>query len=67
MKSSARAFIIWWKDIDKWVIPKNVFLKSNFPSDWSLVKVRELVSLVKKWIKVDPNKEYKMVGIRLLW
>lgn len=65
MKSPARAIIVWWRDIDKWIVPKHIFLSSNLPSGWSLVKVGEVVRQAEERVKVDPAKEYKMVGVRL--
>ena len=64
MKLPKRAFIVWWKDIDKWISPKHVFLSSNLPPGWSLVSVGDIVSQVLERVKVDHVKEYKMVGVR---
>jgi type I restriction enzyme S subunit len=64
MKLSTRAFIIWWKDLDKWILPKHVFLLSDLPPGWSLVRVGEIVRQVAERVKVDRAKEYKMVGVK---
>jgi type I restriction enzyme S subunit len=64
MKLPRRVFIVWWKDIDKWIVPKHVFLSSNLPPGWQLVRVGDVVRQVEKRVKVDPSKIYKMVGVK---
>lgn len=65
MKLPARAIIVWWRDLDKWIVPKRNFLSFNLPSGWLLVKVGEVVRQAEERVKVDHVKEYKMVGVRL--
>jgi type I restriction enzyme S subunit len=64
MKSSARAIIVWWRYLDKWIVPKHILLSSNLPSGWSLVKGGEIVRQVEERVKVDHVKKYRMVGVR---
>lgn len=64
MKLPARAIIVWWRDLDKWIVPKHIFLSSNLPSGWALVKVGEVVRQVEERVKVDHVKEYRMVGVK---
>ncbi|MBI4683452.1 MAG: restriction endonuclease subunit S [Nitrospirae bacterium] len=64
MKSPARAIIVRWRDLDKWIVPKHIFSTSNLPSGWSLVKVGEVVCQVKQRVKVDHVREYRMVGVK---
>lgn len=60
-----RAFTICWKNLERWVVPKRLFLGSQLPNGWSLIRVGELVHQVKDRVRVEPEKEYKMVGIKL--
>lgn len=56
--------IIKWVELDKWIIPKYLIASSNLPNDWILVRVGELVTQITDRIKVESDKEYKMVGIK---
>lgn len=59
-----RAFAVWWKDLERWVIPTNILLRRSLPKGWERVRVGTLVRQVTTRVKVDPVKEYKMAGVR---
>jgi type I restriction enzyme, S subunit len=60
-----RAFAIWWKDLERWVIPTNILLGQSLPKGWERVRIGKLVRQVTKRVKVEPEMEYKMAGVRL--
>lgn len=59
-----RAYVVLWKELDKWIIPKQLLSPSHFPKDWSFARVSEIVGQVTDRVKVIPDKEYKMVGVK---
>lgn len=59
-----RAHVIWWKDLDRWVVPAQLH-DTKLPDNWQLAKVGDLVKQVTDKVKVVPDKEYKLAGVRL--
>lgn len=59
-----RSHIVWWHELDKWVVPKRLPFSSFISAGWSFVKVGDIVSQVTNKIRVQPNEEYKMVGVK---
>jgi len=64
MISTPKYYIVFWKDLDKWTIPKQLFSSTHFPKGWSLVRVGDIVQQATDKVKVAPDQEYKMVGIK---
>jgi len=62
--AQSRAFAVWWKDLERWVIPSSVLLGQSLPKGWERVRVGSLVRQVTKRIKADPDHEYKMAGVK---
>lgn len=62
--TTSRAFAVWWKDLERWVIPSSVLLGQSLPKGWERVRVGSLVRQVTKRIKADPDHEYKMAGVK---
>lgn len=58
------AFAVWWKDLERWVIPPSILLGQSLPKGWERVRVGTLVRQVTTRVKVDPDNEYKMAGVR---
>jgi type I restriction enzyme S subunit len=61
---SKRAFTVWWKDLERWIVPKQFFSAGQLPNGWSIVRVGELVQQIKDRVKVEPQEEYRMVGVK---
>lgn len=59
-----RAFAVWWKDLERWVIPTSILLRQSLPKGWERVRIGTLVRQVTTRVKVDPDNEYKMAGVR---
>ncbi|MEK6777012.1 MAG: restriction endonuclease subunit S [bacterium] len=59
-----RAFAVWWKDLERWVIPTALLLRQTLPPGWERVRVGSLVKQVTDRIKTEPEKEYKMAGVK---
>jgi type I restriction enzyme, S subunit len=58
------AFAVWWADLERWVIPTSLILRRALPKGWQRVRVGTLVRQVTERVKVEPEKEYKMAGVR---
>lgn len=50
--------------MDRWVVPSGAILSRKLPAGWTLPRVGELVTLVTNSAKVEPDREYKMVGVK---
>jgi restriction endonuclease S subunit len=61
---SPRAFVVWWHELDRWVVPSGAILSRHLPAGWSRPRVGELVKLVSNLVKVEPDHEYKMAGVK---
>ncbi len=59
-----RAFAVWWKDLERWVIPSSILLGQSLPKGWVRLRVGALVRQATKRIRADPDHEYKMAGVR---
>jgi type I restriction enzyme S subunit len=59
-----RAFAVWWKDLERWVIPSSLFLRRSLPAGWTRVHVGNLVSQVSTRVKAEAESEYKMAGVK---
>lgn len=59
-----RAFAVWWKDLERWVIPSSLLLRRTLPAGWTSVRVESLVRQVTERIRAEAGKEYKMAGVR---
>lgn len=59
-----RAFAVWWKDLERWVIPSSLLLRRTLPAGWASVRVGTLVRQVTERVRAEADKEYKMAGVR---
>lgn len=59
-----RAFAVWWKDLERWVIPSSLLLHQALPTGWASVRIGTLVRHVTTRIKAEPETEYKMAGVK---
>lgn len=61
--AAKRAHIFWWKDLERWIAPAQQY-SAKLPDGWSLVKIGDLVKQVTDKVKVEPDSEYKLAGVR---
>lgn len=61
--SPKRAHVFWWKDLERWIVPA-LQHSAKLPDGWSLVRIGDLVKQVTDKVKVEPNIEYKLAGVR---
>jgi len=58
------ATVVWFRELNKWSIPKSLRLASKLPRGWSWVTIEDLVKQVDERVKVEPEKEYKLIGVK---
>ena len=37
------AFAVWWKDLERWVIPSNLIMRQSLPKGWERVRIGKIV------------------------
>ena len=62
--TTPRAFAVWWKDLDRWVIPSSLLLRRTLPAGSTRVRIATLVHQVTTRIKTKAESEYKMAGVK---
>ncbi len=58
------ATVAWFRDIEKWSMPKILRLTSKLPNGWSLASIGNLVNQVTEKVRVEKDKEYKLIGVK---
>jgi hypothetical protein len=59
-----QAFIVRWRDMDRWVLPSAAILSRQLAAGWQIVRLNEIVMLVSNAAKVQPARDYKMAGVK---
>jgi type I restriction enzyme S subunit len=59
-----RALVVWWHDMDRWVVPSGAILSRRLPAGWKRTRIRDVVRLLSNSVKVQPGTEYKMAGVK---
>ncbi len=59
-----RAIVVWWHEMDRWVVPSSAILTRRLPTGWVRTRVGDVVKTVSNVVKVEPNIEYKMAGVK---
>jgi type I restriction enzyme S subunit len=62
--ANRRAFAVWWRDLERWVIPTSILLRTSPPAGWTRVKIGSLVRQVTTRVKAVADTEYKMAGVK---
>jgi type I restriction enzyme S subunit len=62
--NNQRAFVVQWKELKRWAIPKQMFMPSLLPEGWLLVSIGDLVKQIEEHKKVEADKDYKLIGVR---
>jgi hypothetical protein len=60
-----RAFVVWWRALDRWVVPSAAIQSCRLPTGWTLARIHDVVSPVSNTVRVEAATEYKMAGIKL--
>lgn len=58
------ATVIWFRELDKWSIPKSLRLAPRLPHGWVWAKIEDLVKQIDERVRVEPECQYKMIGVK---
>jgi hypothetical protein len=61
---SPRAFVVRWCELDRWVVPSAALLSGSLPAGWKRYRVGEVVKPVSNPVRVQPQTEYKLAGVK---
>ena len=61
---TSRFSIVHFRDIERWIPLRTIFDSKKIPLSWSVVSVSDIVSQVEERVKVDKDKEYKLIGVK---
>lgn len=59
-----RLFLVRFKDLDKWQVPRVGLIPATLPKGWRVVRVGDFARQVTDRVRVEPDKQYKMLGVR---
>ena len=55
---------IWFSELDRWIPLRRSFDASNLPKGWQTVRIGDVVSQVTARELAQPDKEYRMAGVK---
>jgi type I restriction enzyme S subunit len=58
------AAFVWWHELERWINPAYMLSFPKLPKGWTTEKVRNLVDPVTERHLVEPDREYRMVGVK---
>ena len=61
---TSRFSIVHFRDIERWIPLRTIFDSKKIPLSWSVVSVSDIVSQVEERVKVEKDKEYKLIGVK---
>ena len=59
-----RMFVVRFKDLDKWQVPRKGLIPKTLPKGWKVARVGDFVRQVTDRVRVEPGKQYKMLGVK---
>jgi hypothetical protein len=62
--ASGRASFIWFSELERWILLRRSFDASKLPKGWQSVRIGDVVSQVTARETVQPDKEYRMAGVK---
>jgi type I restriction enzyme, S subunit len=62
--TATSTYVVLWKDLERWAIPSSRLLRRFLPAEWTRVRIGDLVKQVTERVKVAPDSEYRMAGVK---
>jgi hypothetical protein len=59
-----RSFVVRWRELDRWVVPNTALLPRALPPGWQRHRIGDVVGLVSNPVRVEPDAEYKLAGVK---
>jgi type I restriction enzyme S subunit len=62
--TAPHTYVVLWEDLERWAIPSNRLLRRSLPAEWTRVRIGDLVKMVTERVKIVPDSEYRMAGVK---
>ncbi len=59
-----RLFVVRFKDLDKWQVPRAGLIPPKLPKGWRVACVADFAQQITERVRVESGKEYKMLGVK---
>ena len=59
-----RVFVVQFKDLDKWQIPRVGLIPTTLPKGWRVARGEDFARQVTDRVRVESDKQYKMLGVK---
>lgn len=59
-----RLFVVRFKDLDKWQVPRAGLIPPTLPKGWRVARVADFAQQITERVRVEPGKQYKMLGVK---
>lgn len=59
-----RVFILRFKDLIKWQVPRAALGSEGLPDGWSIVRMADVARQYTERVRVEPATEYRMLGVK---
>ena len=63
-RHNSHASVVWWSQVNRWVNPNQILQIHKLPARWTVSKVRDVVRSITEKCIVQPDQEYRMVGVK---
>ncbi|MDI6774166.1 MAG: restriction endonuclease subunit S [Verrucomicrobiota bacterium] len=64
MALAQRAFVVRFKDLDKWRVPRAGPIPATLPKGWRVARVGDFAQQITDCVRVEAGKPYKMFGVK---
>lgn len=62
--ATQKMFIVWFNALDRWILPSASVHGRILPEGWRVIRIDRLVRLLSGRVKVLPDAEYRMLGVK---
>jgi len=59
-----RLFVVRFKDLDKWQVPRAGLIPPKLPKGWRVARVADFAQQITERVRVESGKQYKMLGVK---
>ena len=59
-----RVCAVWFSALDRWIVPSAAIRDRPLPVGWRIAQIGSLVRQIADRVKVTPDAEYRMVGVK---
>jgi type I restriction enzyme S subunit len=64
LAGNPHACVVWWRELERWINPNKVLRFDRVPPGWTIGRVGEVVRPIAERVKVNPQDEYRMIGVK---